>query len=191
MSALIEVPRRHWFKVSHPPPFTDLYQHELGSWTEPGTAWHCKHWHSSHHSRLFLFPLSLCPFSSPSCQISIHHKHWLFSSLICISLSYTFLAMFSAVRGGINCGTGDRGLCRKCMWVYASEDAWVQTGFNAKPKALPLGCLYTTPLGLIFYSSCVDLLFFKILSVILNWNSFDPFCLSFLGIYGSENLHPS
>lgn len=22
--------------------------------------------------------LSLCPFSSPSCQISIHHKHWLF-----------------------------------------------------------------------------------------------------------------
>lgn len=45
-----------------------------------------------------------------------------FSTLIFICLSYTSLATSSAVRGGINCGTGDRGLCRKWMWVYASED---------------------------------------------------------------------
>lgn len=84
-----------------------------------------------------------------------------FFTLICISLSYTSLATSSALRGGINCSAGDRGLRRKCMWVYASEDGGVQTGFNIKPKALPLGCLSTALLlGLILYPSSVDLFFF-------------------------------
>lgn len=151
MSALIEVPVRHWFKVSCPPPLTDLYQHELGSWTEVGTAWHYKHWHTRaetvHVSDVcfsFLSRESLS-LSFFSCKLSNLHplQTMAFSTLICNSLSYTSLATSSAMRGGINCGAGDRGLSRKCMWVYASADGWVQTGFNIKPKALPLGCLST------------------------------------------------
>lgn len=120
-------------------------------------------------SRLYYFPLSLesLPLSFFFSKLSNLHplQTLAFSTLIFIGVSYTSLATSSAVRGGINCSAGDRGLCRKCMWVYASEDGWVQAGFSIKPKALPLGCLSTSLLlGIILYPSSVDLFVFSLCS---------------------------
>lgn len=135
---------------------------------------------SSRLSRLFLFPLSrispsvlflLQAIKSPSItNIGFFHPH-LHQSLLHISCDVLSSAWC------INCGAGDRGLCRKCMWVYASEDGWVQTSFNIKPKTLPLGCLSTALLRLILYPSSVDL-FFLFLPLLLIQNPFDLNCPS-------------
>lgn len=134
---------------------------------DPGTAWHCKH--SSmrgeivHVSRLFalsLLSLSLCPFSSPSCQISIHYKHWLFPP------SYSLVSPTRLLRRPRQCVVVlTAALEIDGMWVYAREDGWVQAGFSIKPKALPLGCLSTSLLlGLILYPSSADLFVFSLCS---------------------------